>query len=51
MGGAGTGVAVDSDNSEYSEDAPQYAKNSIMVCTGANACGKVVVEAFSVCGR
>ncbi|RDX49897.1 hypothetical protein OH76DRAFT_495372 [Lentinus brumalis] len=42
MGGAGTGVAVDSDNSEYSEDAPQYAKNSIMVCTGANACGKSV---------
>ncbi|KAI0714049.1 DNA mismatch repair protein MutS [Cerioporus squamosus] len=42
IGGAGTGVAIENDNDSHSEDEDEYVKNSIMVCTGANACGKSV---------
>ena len=45
VGGAGNGIAVepaeDDSEDEDSEAQGRYVKNSIVVCTGANACGKV----------
>ena len=49
IGGAGTGVTLDDDDyDDDGEDEHQYVKNSIMVCTGANACGKVVSRVISL---
>ncbi|KAI1793251.1 muts domain V-domain-containing protein [Ganoderma leucocontextum] len=43
VGGAGIGVILDDNASETeSEDEQRYVKNSVVVCTGANACGKSV---------
>ncbi|KAI8986224.1 DNA mismatch repair protein MutS [Trametes punicea] len=45
VGGAGLGVALDDisiADDDTEEDEPYPQKNSIVVCTGANACGKVV---------
>ncbi|KAI0755181.1 DNA mismatch repair protein MutS [Daedaleopsis nitida] len=46
IGGAGIGVTVEQENDGNDEDEDSsdrcYVKNSVMVCTGANACGKSV---------
>lgn len=45
LGGSGMGVGaeayVEDNNSEEPEEDRYCVKNSIIVCTGANACGKV----------
>ncbi|TBU56560.1 hypothetical protein BD310DRAFT_960111 [Dichomitus squalens] len=43
VGGAGIGVTFPDDETETeSQEEPHNVKNSVMVCTGANACGKSV---------
>ncbi|KAI0775544.1 DNA mismatch repair protein MutS [Trametes elegans] len=44
VGGAGLGCAPDMsvDDGDESEAGMQFSKNSVVVCTGANACGKSV---------
>lgn len=46
-GGAGTDIGSANDAAEDDDDASEedrpHAKNSIVVCTGANACGKVTL--------
>ena len=49
VGGAGIGVAPKDDNDNEVEDEQSHIKNSVMVCTGANACGKVVSSAIHSC--
>ncbi len=47
VGGAGIGVVLEDNTIETeSEDEQRYAKNSVIVCTGANACGKVSPRLF-----
>lgn len=49
VGGAGIDVILDDDTTgTESEDEQRRVKNSVIVCTGANACGKVVFRAFYI---
>ena len=50
VGGAGFGVVLEDDvtNTEL-EDKHRYVKNSVVICTGANACGKVSLLICSRC--
>lgn len=50
LGGAGIGAAIENTNDEAEEEDGsdndyRFMKNSVMVCTGANACGKVLAQA------
>ena len=50
IGGAGVGAVVES---EYDDDPSESElgclRNSMIVCTGANACGKVGSSLFHAC--
>ena len=44
VGGAGLGISlqgVTDDDEDSSNESTHHSKNSVVVCTGANACGKV----------
>ncbi|KAI0770485.1 DNA mismatch repair protein MutS [Fomes fomentarius] len=48
LGGAGVGAAIENDNDEAededgSDNDYRFMKNSVMICTGANACGKIAL--------
>ncbi|KAH9889862.1 DNA mismatch repair protein MutS [Cubamyces lactineus] len=46
VGGAGLGVSpedISSDDEESSRENVHHSKNSVVVCTGANACGKIAL--------
>lgn len=49
--GVGTEVHVQDNNSEEPEEDRHCVKNSIIVCTGANACGKVTSITKFRCSR
>ncbi|KAI0688883.1 DNA mismatch repair protein MutS [Earliella scabrosa] len=42
IGGAGIGATLERDDEDENDDSQVHIRNSIMVCTGANACGKSV---------
>ena len=40
-GGSGVGIEQDDDNTAYENEVPLVRTNSVVILTGANACGKV----------